>query len=131
MNNTVSLQQISRTDNLDSNLILRQQKLDLMARFMEIKSVNLILRQDQIAKELGCSSNTLQRYRNDIKMLSPYRISSNSKKTKRKVPNHDLERPQMTSIDLKWPQNNPLQILKRLNLTYLRKTNWTQEQNWN
>ena len=41
---------------------------------MKIKSVNHRLGQDQIAKELGCSSSTLQRYRNDINMLSPYRI---------------------------------------------------------
>ena len=40
MNDTFSLQQISQTGNLDSNLILRQYKFDLMARFMEIKSNN-------------------------------------------------------------------------------------------
>ena len=38
MNNTFSIQQISQTGNLDYNLILRQYKLDLMARFMEIKT---------------------------------------------------------------------------------------------
>ena len=38
----------------------RQYKLDLMARFMEIKSVTPRLRQDQKNK-LGCSSSTLQR----------------------------------------------------------------------
>ena len=36
MKNTFSLQQISQTSNLDFNLILRQEKLDLLARFMEI-----------------------------------------------------------------------------------------------
>ena len=61
MNNTFSSKRISQTGNLDSNLITRQYKLDLMARFMEIKSINAKLRQDQIAKELGCSSSTLQR----------------------------------------------------------------------
>ena len=29
---------------------------------MEIKSVNTKLGQDQLAKEIGCSSSTLQRY---------------------------------------------------------------------
>ena len=62
MNNAFSLQQISQTVNLDSNLITRQYKLDLMARFMEIKSMSPKLRQDQIAKVLGCSSSTLQRF---------------------------------------------------------------------
>ena len=34
---------------------------------MEIISVNPKLRQEQRAKEIGFSSSTLQRYRNDIK----------------------------------------------------------------
>ena len=59
MNNTFSLQQISQTGNFDAKLISRQNTLDLMARFMEVKSVNHRLRQDQIAKDLGFSSSTL------------------------------------------------------------------------
>ena len=39
MNNTFSLEQISKTGNPIFYLLLRQHKLDLMARFMEIKSV--------------------------------------------------------------------------------------------
>ena len=98
-----SLHQTFQTGNLDSNLITRQYKLDLMARFIEIKSLNSKLRQDQIAKELGCSSITLQRYRHDKYMFSPYRIPPNSHKRKQKILNrkHDLERPQLTSDDLK------------------------------
>ena len=56
MNNTFSLEQISKTGNVDANSILLQHKLDLMARFMEIESINPKLKQ----KELGCSSSTLQ-----------------------------------------------------------------------
>ena len=67
MNNTFSLEQISRTGNLDANLVLRQHKLDLMTRFVENNSINPKLKQKEIAKELGYSSSTLQRYRNDIK----------------------------------------------------------------
>ena len=37
MTNTFSLQQVSRTDNLDSNLVTRRDKIDLMARFTEKK----------------------------------------------------------------------------------------------
>ena len=59
---------------LDINLILRQFKLDLMARFMEKESVNSKIRQDQIAKELGSSRSTLQRYRNDKNIFPPYGI---------------------------------------------------------
>ena len=71
MNNTFSLEQISRTGNLDANLILLQHKLDLMARFMEMKSVNPKIKRKEIARELGYSSSTLQRYGQDIKKQSP------------------------------------------------------------
>ena len=50
MNKTFSLQQISRTGNVGSNLILRLYKPDLVARFMEIKSVNPKLKQSEIPK---------------------------------------------------------------------------------
>ena len=40
MNNTFSLEKISRTGNLDANLVLRQHKLDLLARFMNCNSGN-------------------------------------------------------------------------------------------
>ena len=38
---------------------------------MEFKSINPKLIQSEIAKELGFSSSTLKRYRNDIKLISP------------------------------------------------------------
>ena len=57
--------------NPDNNLTTRHYKPDLMARFMEKKPQNPRLGQDQIAKELGCSSTTLQRYGQNINMLSP------------------------------------------------------------
>ena len=59
MNITFSLQHISQTSNLDSNLILRQFKVDLTARFKKIESVNPKLGQNQIAKDLGSSSSLL------------------------------------------------------------------------
>ena len=46
MTNTFSSEQLSKAGNLDSNLTLRQYKLDLMAGFMEIKYVNPKLRRD-------------------------------------------------------------------------------------
>ena len=115
-NNTFSLQQIQRTSNLDANLISRQYKLNLMADFMRLKYENPKLRQSEIAGQLGLSSSTLQRYRSDINMLSPYRINPNftNKRTKKvkntnfdenTSPNHDNKRPQMTSNDLKRPQS--------------------------
>ena len=58
---TFSPAQIFKMEKPDSNLILRQYKTDLMARYMKIKSTNPKLKQDQIAKELCFSVSTLKR----------------------------------------------------------------------
>ena len=91
-----SVEQLSKTGNLDANLVLRQNRLDLMSRFLETESVIPKLRWDQLAKVLGCSSSTLQRYRQDIKSLFPYTIPSNRNKTRQKT-SCDLKRAQKTS----------------------------------
>ena len=107
MNNSFSLQQIQNTSNLDVNLISRQYKVNLMADFMKVKYENPKLKQSEIANQLGLSSSTLQRYRNDINKLSPYRIDPNNtnkrtkkaKKTSFDNNSHneaDVKRPQMT-----------------------------------
>ena len=80
-----------------------------MTKFLEIKSLNPSFREDQIAKELGCSSGTLQRYRQDINMLSAHTVPPNSHKRRQTILNtyfgdssnreHDLKKPQMTSKD--------------------------------
>ena len=51
MNNTLSLQQISRRGYLAADLIMRQYRLDKMAKFMEIKSINPKTKQSEIAKQ--------------------------------------------------------------------------------
>ena len=73
-----------------------------MARFMEIISINPKLKQSEIADELGYSSSTLKRYRQDITMLSPYRIPPNSQKREQQITNreYDLGRPQLTSKEV-------------------------------
>ena len=116
MNNSFSLQQIQKTSNLDANLIYRQYKLNLMADFMRLKYENPKMKQSEIADQLGLSSSTLQSYRNDINMLSPYRFQSKNIKKRTKTPKNtnsdnnshheaDVKRPQMTSNDLKRPQS--------------------------
>ena len=65
MKNSFSLQQRSKTGNLDPNLI-SQYTLNLMAKFMQIKFENPKLKQSEIADQLNYSSSTLKRYRNDI-----------------------------------------------------------------
>ena len=87
-----------------------------MADFMRLKYENPKMRQSEIANQLGLSFSTIQRYRNDINILSPYRIQSNNINKRRKKakntnsdndsqPNHDDKRHQMTSNDLKTKSN--------------------------
>ena len=71
MNESFSLQQIQKTSNLDAILISKQYKLYLMAVFLRAKNQNPKLKQSQIAKQLGYSTSTLQRYKNDLNILSP------------------------------------------------------------
>ena len=112
MNNSFSLQQIQKTSNLDANLISRQYKLNLMADFMRVKYENPKMKQSEIANQLSLSSSTIQRYRNDINMLSPYRIQSkniNKRRKKAKKTNSDNnshadKKPQMISNDLETTQ---------------------------
>ena len=52
MNNTFSLEQISRTKNFDTKLKLRQHKLDLMAQFMGIK-----IHQPKVETKRKCKRN--------------------------------------------------------------------------
>ena len=115
MNNSFSLQQISRTGNLDSTLICRQYKLNLMADFLRVKYGNPKMKQSEIASQLGYSTSTLEKYRNDRNMLSPYRIQPNNtdkQRTKTSITNFDnnshrdsdVKRLQMSSNDLKRSQ---------------------------
>ena len=108
MNNTFSLQQISRTSNLDSILISRQYKLNLTADFMRVNYENPKLKQSEIANQLGCSTNTLQRYRNDINMLHHTEFTRitpiNEQKTLKILILTTIHTVTMTSKDLKRPQ---------------------------
>ena len=115
MNNSFTLQKISRTGNLDSNLVSRQNKLNQMADFMLINYEIPRTKQSEIANQLSYSTSTLQRYKNDINMPAPYRIHPNNTNKRTKKPSntnfdinshreHDLKRPRSTSIDLKRPK---------------------------
>ena len=95
MNNSFSLQQIPRTGNLDSILISRQYKLNLLSVLMRVKYENPKMKQSEIANQLGYSTSTLQRYRNDMNTLSPYRnqpsnTDKQGKKTSNTNSNNDL-----------------------------------------
>ena len=125
MNNSFSLQHIQKTNNLDANLISRQNKQNLKADFMRLKYENPGMKHSQIANQKILSTSTLQRYRNDTNMLSPYRINpiNTNKQTKKTSKNncdnnsqseHDPKKPQMTSNDLKRHQSTSNAISKKV-----------------
>ena len=70
---------------------------------MEIKSINQKLKQSEEARETKISSSTLQRYRRELNMLSPYKIppSSQTQTGKQKLSNLTDPDLKMTSYDLK------------------------------
>ena len=100
MNNTPSLNEINKNSAMDPNMLTKYYKLKLMNDFMNIKYQNPKLTQSEISSQLNMSSSTIKRYRNDINMLSPYRISPNNTKKRTKKAKiddiGDLKRPQMT-----------------------------------
>ena len=117
--NTPSLSEINKTANMDPNLLTRHYKLKLMNDFMNIKYQNPKMKQSEIANQLNMSTSTIQRQRNDVNMLSPYRINPNNVKKRPKKAkidenndikrgSDDLKRPQMTSNDKKTRSKNVL-----------------------
>ena len=116
MNNTPSLNETTKTANMDSNLLTRHYKIKLMNDFMHIKYQNPKMKQSEIANHLNMSSSTLQRYRNDINMLSSYRTNPNNVKKRPKKAKiddiGDLKRPQLTSDNLKTTSNETVKNKK-------------------
>ena len=118
MINSPSLSEVNKTANMDPNLLTRHYKLKLMNDFMHIKYQNPKMKQSEIANHLNMSSSTLQRYRNDINMLSSYRISPNNVKKRSKKAKIDdigyLKRPQMTSNNLESTSNETIKKKNKL-----------------
>ena len=116
MNNIPSLNEINRTANMDPNLLTRHYKLKIVNDFMYMKYQNPKLKQSELANNLNMSSSTIQRYRNDIDMQSPYRINPNNVKKRTKKPKiddiGDLKRPQLTSNDVKTTSNETVKNKK-------------------
>ena len=116
MNNTPSLNEININSTMDSNMLTKYYKLKLMNDFMNIKYQNPKMTQSEISSQLNTSPSTIQRYRNDINMLSPYRINPNNVKKRTKKPKiddiGDLKRPQMTSNDVKTTSNESIKNKK-------------------
>ena len=49
-----------------------------MANFLSMKYENPKMKQSEIANQLSYSTSTLQRYRNDMNILSPYKNHTNN-----------------------------------------------------
>ena len=104
MNNILSLKHLFRTRNVDANCLSRQYKLNLMPDFMRMKYENPKMKQSEIANQLGHSTSTLQRYRNDINMLSPYKIHPiTTNKRSKNVLNTNIDTNSHREHDLKRP----------------------------
>ena len=95
-----------------------------MNDFLNIKYQNPKMKHSEIANQLDISSSALKRYRNDINMLSPYRINQNNgeKRTKKALNadfdnnsyhEADIQRPQLTLNDLKRPQSTSSENSKK------------------
>ena len=99
------MQQIQKTSNLDANSISRQSNKNLMAVFLRINYENSRMKKSQIANQIGLSTSAVQSYRNDINMLSPYRIKPNNtnkfKKKLQMVVLTTIHTPSLTLKDLK------------------------------
>ena len=98
MNNTPSLNEINKNSAMNPNMLTKYYKLKLMNDFMNIKYQNPKMTQSEISSQLNMSSSTIKRYRNDINMLSPYRISANNVKNAQKRLKSMIS---VTSTDLK------------------------------
>ena len=116
MKKTPSLNEINKNSTMDPNMLTKYYKLKLMNDFLHIKYQNPKMIQSEISSQLNMSSSTIQSYRNDINMLSPYRINPNNVKKQQKKTkidnNGDLKRHQMTSNDLKTTSNDKKQNQK-------------------
>ena len=84
MNITPSLNEINKNSTMDPNMLTKYYKLKIMNDFMNIKNQNPKMIQSQISSQLNMSPSTIKRYRNDINMISPYRINSNNVKKQQK-----------------------------------------------
>ena len=117
MKNTPSLNEINKNSTMDPNMLTKYYKLKLMNDFMNIKYQNPKMTQSQISSQLSMSPSTIQRYRNDINMISPYRIGPNNvekQQKKAKIGNNDdLKRPQLTLKELKITSNDKKTKLKK------------------
>ena len=86
MNKRFSYDNMIKSRSIEPSDIIRTFKLDRCCDFMEEKYNNPRLTQKEICNQLGFTDRTIRRYRDDIKMDSPYRINNNKKKKPKQPP---------------------------------------------
>ena len=86
MNKRFSDDHMIKSRSTEPSDIIRTFKLDRCCDFMEEKYNNPKLTQKEICNQLGVTDRTFRRYRDDIKMDSPYRINNLQKKTPKQKP---------------------------------------------
>ena len=91
MNKRFSYDNMLKSRSIEPSDLIRTFKLDRCCDFMEEKYNNPKLTQKQICKQLGFSDSTIKRYRDDIKMDSPYRRNNHKKKQPKQSPDTTTE----------------------------------------
>ena len=91
MNKRFSYDNIIKSRSIEANDVIRTYKLDRCCDFMELKYNNPKLTQKQICNQLGFSDSTIKRYRDDIKMDSPYNRNNYKKRRPKKEPDNTTE----------------------------------------
>ena len=86
MNKRFSYDNMIKSRSIEPSDIIRTFKLDRCCDFMEEKYNNPRLTQKEICNQLGVTDRTIRRYRDDIKMDSPYRSNNNKKKKPKQTP---------------------------------------------
>ena len=104
MNKRFSYDNMLKSRSIEPSDIIRTFKLDRCCDFMEEKYNNPKLTQKEICNQLGVTDRTIRRYKDDIKMNSPYRINNNKKK-----------KPKQTPVDIKNDDTKSEDKNKRIN----------------
>ena len=86
MNKRFSYDNMIKSRSIEPTDIIRTFKLDRCCDFMEAKYDNSKLTQKQICNQLGITDRSIRRYRDDIKMDSPYRSSKSKNKKPKQTP---------------------------------------------
>ena len=86
MNKRFSYDNMIKSRSIEPSDIIRTFKLDRCCDFMEEKYINPRLAPKELCNQLGFTDRTIRRYRDDIKMDSPYRINYNKKKKPKQSP---------------------------------------------